>query len=93
MIDDIKFGYLTPENVTTVKYGDQLKIFPNPATHMLFLNSAETIQEFTISNILGSEVFRSLPGRKSIDVDVSNFPAGLYFIRTSDGLVQKFVKE
>jgi len=68
-------------------------IYPNPATTILFINSTDNINSVMISNLLGQTVFDRSYSIKQVQVDVSGFPAGVYFVKVNGSDVKKFVKE
>ena len=74
-------------------------IFPNPTSTTINLHLPSTHTTITIFNLLGEKVREekvSLPagqaGGGEITMDVSELPAGLYFVRTEEAMVGKFVK-
>ena len=75
-----------------------LKAYPNPATNVLTVETAETEGSVVIYNIMGDKVSTiDLDGRNSIQVDVSALPSGIYLygVRSSNGqsAMKKFVKK
>ena len=73
-----------------------ISIFPNPATTQLTIQStAQPIAQITIINLLGQTVYSQLPtvNCKLLTVDVSTFPAAMYFVKINDSEVRKFLKE
>lgn len=73
---------LTPEEAF-------LKIFPNPATAKLSIEWPTPIEfkEIEVTNILGEVVFRQqlLPDQREIQIDTSEWSAGMYFAALNDG--------
>lgn len=71
--------------------------FPNPASTEIKILSLENINTFTISDIYGEEIYHSHdlnPGHE-LRISISDFPAGIYFIKVKKGNkinVQKFIK-
>ena len=72
----------------------KVRIFPNPTTDLLFIDSQQTtVDAITIYNLNGKKVLQT----QLIDetIDVSAIPVGMYFmeITTENGrTVQKFIK-
>jgi len=67
--------------------------YPNPATSTLTITSTTPISQITITNLLGQVVFRKNSQNEEVQIDVSEFPGGMYFVNI-DGLeVRKFLKE
>ncbi|MBX7141798.1 MAG: T9SS type A sorting domain-containing protein [Chitinophagales bacterium] len=76
-----------------------VEVFPNPASTTIHLQLPSTPATITVFNLLGEKVREekvSLPagqaGGGEITMDVSELPAGLYFVRTEEAMVGKFVK-
>ena len=74
-------------------------IYPNPAEDLItarFTNNQEKDVEFLILDVRG-HVFlsekRSLPqGASELSFDITNLPAGMYFLKMENGEYQRFVK-
>jgi photosystem II stability/assembly factor-like uncharacterized protein len=82
---------------------ETLKIYPNPATNQITIefDLAETKNIFIeIKNVLGQTVQTISnsfsQGTNKIEIDVSNFSEGIYFVQLQSGnkiVYQKFIKE
>jgi len=77
--------------------GSQFTVFPNPASTEIKIRSLENINELTITNMYGKELYYSkvLNPTPEIRIPTSDFPTGLYFIQLKNGnsiSVQKFIK-
>jgi hypothetical protein len=74
----------------------KVKLYPNPASNVLNIESVGTIQNIAIYNVLGQEVMNKLTNQTLVSLDVSGLNAGVYVIKTAiDGTVSstKFIKE
>lgn len=79
---------------------EELNIYPNPATNQIVIELIETKStSIEIKNILGQTV-KTIDNRvinkNQIEIDVSEFPNGLYFVQIQNGNKmerEKFVKE
>lgn len=73
-----------------------LKIYPNPAKNYVYIE-CEDIEVVTLFSIITSqEVFINKGCEKSIRIDLSNVPHGLYYlqIKTKDGVtIRKVIKQ
>jgi len=79
---------------TTVPAANTIAIFPNPATTVLMIGSSYLpITKITISNLLGQTVYSERCSASDIEVDIANFPPGIYIVRINNSEVRKFVKE
>ncbi|MBR4620076.1 MAG: T9SS type A sorting domain-containing protein [Salinivirgaceae bacterium] len=68
-----------------------LNIWPNPAT--TFVNAdAEEPFSYTLINNAGV-ILKKEEGNLSYTIDMSEYSNGVYFIKTSDGVIRKIVKE
>lgn len=78
---------------------NELKIFPNPVTEKLFVISYTLYDLVEIYDALGNLIFREhlkVNLQKQITIDISDFSAGIYFIRMSgnrNAAGVKFVKQ
>lgn len=99
-IDSIRVDYMDcPGSASNIKPANTFSISPNPAAGHITLSGAEG--QITIINLMGQTV-RSLPagqaglqlanGSLQVAVDISDLPAGVYFVKGNGGTVQKFVK-
>lgn len=71
------------EIVTGVKElpRNSILIYPIPAYSLLFIQSCEPLQEINVSDNNGQQVHRMVNCGKEHQIDVSVFPAGVYFLR------------
>lgn len=73
-----------------------VKLYPNPTSNVLNIESVGTIQNIAIFNVLGQEVINKSTNESSIRLDVSGLNAGVYIVKSIiDGKVSstKFIKE
>lgn len=74
----------------------KVKLYPNPTSNVLNIESVGTIQNIAIFNVLGQEVMNKTANESLLSLDVSGLNAGAYVIKTViDGTVSstKFIKE
>jgi hypothetical protein len=82
-------------NMTEIASGGGVVLYPNPVRNVLRFRSAVALERIGIYNLSGQQVKHiASPGT---EVNVSDLPRGLYFVRliTADGneSVRKIVKE
>ena len=74
----------------------KVKLYPNPTSNSLNIESAGTIQNIAVFNVLGQEVMRMTTNGTTVSLDVSSLNAGIYVVKTNiDGneTSTKFIKE
>jgi len=81
---------------TYTKDGKGIKLYPNPATNTLNIESCTKFSQLIISDILGNVVIRQQVYNHAVSVDISGLSKGLYFVKMvgEKGIVvRKFLKE
>ena len=76
-------------DLTTLK---SIKLFPNPCNEKLFIenNFESNLKEFTIYNSLGiKKLHETFNNGKIHEIDVSNFPTGIYYLK-SDNQIEEY---
>lgn len=71
-------------------------IFPNPATDNLSIEANEEITEVNIYNIIGVSVYNEQCTNNNLNVNISEFNSGVYFIKVKTGngeTVKRFIKQ
>jgi hypothetical protein len=72
------------------------RIFPNPATNTLMVESNSKIERIRICDLTGQELINAQPLKNQIRIDVSGLKGGIYFLSaTINGItsVKRFVKK
>jgi hypothetical protein len=88
-----KYNPITVVNPVPIQDGD-VKVFPNPANNLLFINGLNQNANVAIYDMTGKLIYNSELCNSQIDV--SNFQSGVYMmkIETANGIVtKKFVKQ
>ena len=94
----IRQAYAVHEGTTDIKNPtktvSQYSVFPNPVTNELNINFNSAIDaKISIINITGQEIKRlELSDKNTLQADVSNLPAGVYFARINAGTQTQTVK-
>ena len=71
-------------------------IFPNPATDNLSIEANEEITEVNIYNIIGVNVYNEQCTNNNLNVNISDFNSGVYFVKVKTGngeTVKRFIKQ
>lgn len=82
----------TPSSVSKVISDVEVKVFPNPASDLLFLKTKEHIEgEIEIDDVQGRKVLTQGIEGKNAEVQISSFNSGIYILKLRDnnGLVLK----
>ena len=58
-----------------------IKAYPNPVSNYLNLESLEEILEINLYNILGQNIFNTIPNNNKYLLDMTEFNAGIYLIK------------
>jgi hypothetical protein len=75
----------------------QFTVFPNPASNEIKIRGVENINELTITDMCGKQIYHidALNPTFDLRIPISDFPAGIYFIKLKNGKkisIQKFIK-
>ncbi len=70
-----------------------IEVYPNPTSSELTIACSEKITKITITNLLGQTVFTHEYNTEKAEVNVANYPAGIYFVKINGTEVRKFVKQ
>ena len=75
---------------------NSVKLYPNPATNVLNIESTSMIEKVSVYNLLGQEVISQTPNSVLVTLDVASLQVGVYVVKTSiDGNITstRFIKE
>jgi hypothetical protein len=87
---DGKSSFSKTISVENGKNTEGVKIYPNPANNVLFIENAEGIN-VEIVNILGQKIKSFSPNSNQFPVLINELNSGIYFIKIEDELI-RFVK-
>lgn len=95
LIIDTDFGIytITLFYETTVGIHDHqtsFSLFPNPAKET-FTIRGETLGKVTLYNVLGQEVEVFESAGSEIEISATQYPNGIYFVKTSDGITKRII--
>jgi hypothetical protein len=74
----------------------RVKLYPNPATNVLNIESVMTIEKVSVYNLLGQEVISQTPNTELVTLDVASLQVGVYVVKTSingNTSSTRFIKE
>lgn len=91
--DDVSFSEsLSVPSVTVSEF----KMYPNPASQEIIIETIGEIQKVAICNLLGQELISKFPNSNATTLQIGAFKNGIYMVKTTiDGKesLSKFVKE
>ncbi|MBK8488496.1 MAG: T9SS type A sorting domain-containing protein [Chitinophagales bacterium] len=71
----------TTEKETVEEEATVIELYPNPASEQLFINSADAfITDVQLYQINGQLMYENNSSANAIQMDVRNFPVGIYFL-------------
>jgi PKD repeat protein len=90
-IDSVEMLWLSIEN----QANEQVKVYPNPFNDVLFIESNINDLSINVINTLGAVVLLKNSASNTTEIDMSDLPAGLYFVEInlpSQKIVRKIIK-
>ena len=97
---EVRHSYILPpdEDPTSIELyaSTPLKLFPNPASDVLYWNTTEKIKQIKIIDISGKIVFVSDATILQSHIDISDLTTGLYFIQletSNKTYTEKLIKQ
>lgn len=73
----------TADEVSTVSPFDQIKLFPNPTSEIIFIRNGKSIDSYEVINMQGQKVLEGICNAQIISlIDV---PSGYYFLELKIG--------
>ena len=73
-----------------------VKMYPNPASNVLNIESTSNIEKVAVYNVLGQQVISEVPNKELVSIDVTNLQIGVYVVKTTIGGTvssSRFIKE
>lgn len=70
----------------------RVSINPNPSTDIIFIESVELIQNLKIINSTGTVVLHASPNSKSLEIDLTPLPTGIYFLKVTSQQISTTTK-
>lgn len=79
-------------SIQTLKI-ESLKVYPNPTTGILTINSEDLIGEnFTLTDLNGKIVFSFKATEKLTKIDLSNYSKGIYTLKSENNLTKVIIR-
>jgi hypothetical protein len=84
VLDEVCWGSCNPcVSGTDFQNINNLKIYPNPSSDFLTIQSNNLINPIFIYDITGKLIIQNIGNAEEINIDISNLRSGLYFIKSS----------
>jgi len=84
-------------HISVNKISDNIRIYPNPASNILYIENTESINKIEIINIQGQEISTIQNINKEIiEINISDMSKGIYFLKISSqssNLLKKLIIE
>jgi len=72
---------------------NSISVYPNPASNFLNISSTENLTSVVVVDMLGKVVMSDNASKKnSLQLNVENLPAGVYFVRVNTADAQKIMR-
>ncbi|MCL2649607.1 MAG: T9SS type A sorting domain-containing protein [Candidatus Azobacteroides sp.] len=83
----------SPSNIADIAQASELSISPSPATNLITVSGLLPAEMFYIYNINGQQLLSRKATAQTEQIIVDYLPAGIYFVRTSNGQALKWMKK
>ena len=84
-IDDVKFGSYAVLSSRHFEKLTNVNLYPNPSSDFININSADTIQEYSIYDLTGRVVKNSNPNSNNFIIDITALNKGVYLVKLNSG--------
>lgn len=91
-IDNIQARDSNMEVIDLADLKDKIKVYPNPSSNFVKVEGLTSETGFKIFNTSGTLV-KSGKTKNSENIDIQNFPKGIYLLKLDSGKTLKFIKE
>jgi len=71
--------------ISEIKTITETLIYPNPANNLVYINSPGKINDVKVFNTLGQMIYSGKYNNQQIQLDLSGYKTGIYFIRINSG--------
>ncbi len=87
----VTWNLCTPTSESSLE--TEISLYPNPATDRLTLAYNPSVKQLSLVNLLGQSLkVLEINASGQMEVDISNLPSGVYFVRVNEQVLKKFVK-
>jgi len=97
-LDAIGIIHIAPQAIPDQNNAVPIRVYPIPVQHKLHIqNGSFSSVRLTLRNVFGQPFLVDHPIRKMAEIDMSNYPAGIYFaifaLQDGTSIVRKIIKE
>ena len=90
-------GTNPPTNLSHNNLVNNIRIYPNPSSSLININSFDVISSVVIYDLLGKRVFNDSPNQKEFSIDISSFNSDIYIVEftylNGGNLFSKIIKD
>lgn len=80
-IEDINYmTFSSPVSISESQIGD-FNVYPNPVSHNVTVKNGKMIDELKIFDMQGKLCLHLSPKQEIVNIDISSFPVGIYFLQ------------
>ncbi len=90
-LDTMTVGTATSTSISEVLYQNEIAVYPNPANDKIFFNSNEKTKVFLYA-ITGELIRTEILIEGKNEMDLSGLSSGIYFLKFSQGKLQRTLK-
>jgi len=93
--EHIQTGQTSVSSINEININNTFVLSPNPANNNLYVSSEKILKKITVYDITGKKVIEIKQNTSSVNIDISSFNPGIYFIKVDDGnsfYQKKFIK-
>jgi hypothetical protein len=65
-----------------LKIRNSIILYPNPAQNQVHISSDFSLKSISVYNLTGAKMLEQFPDQNEFDIDISQFPNGIYIINT-----------
>jgi hypothetical protein len=82
-VDNIYFYKESTTDVTSIKSGTDIRLYPNPVSNALHIKSEIEIRNIDIYTLTGQLIISAKPGSLNTTLDLDNLTQGTYIVSTT----------
>jgi len=92
LIDDISVSYAGSMGINSIDK-KAIVIYPNPATDFITISGLQNNEKLDFYTVDGQLLFTHKTTKETEYITVSHIPTGMYFVKTGNGQILKWIKQ